>query len=139
MRIRLPYREASSRARRLIILTALTMLAALTLVSPARAQTTSVGQQVSAQEARLGCNAPDLVPTSQEPRQWRLLAPAFCIHRTTQVVLTPQEIVVARQKGFLWCILWSQKPSTPAGAILGWVTASHFCASRAWYYVQVIT
>ncbi len=125
--------------RRLITVVSLCVFAALALVSPARAQGTRVGHQEYAQAARLGCNAPDLVPTSEEPRQWRLLAPAFCIHRTTQVVLNPQEAVVARQKGFWWCFAWSQKPTSPAGAILGWFTAFHFCSSRAWYYVRVIT
>lgn len=125
--------------RRLITLVALCIFAALALVSPARAQNTGVDQQEYAQIARLGCNAPNLVPTSEEPRQWRLLAPAFCIHRTTQLVLNPREIVVARQKGFWWCFAWSLKQASPSGAILGWFTALHFCSSRAWYYVRVIT
>lgn len=125
--------------RRLITLVALCMFTALALVSPARAQSTGVDHQEHVQIARLGCNAPNLVPTSEEPRQWRVLAPAFCIHRTTQLVLNPWDIVVARQKGFWWCFAWSLKPASPGGAILGWFTASHFCSSRAWYYVKVIT
>jgi len=51
----------------------------------------------------------------------------------------PPEIVVARQKGFWWCFAWSLKPASPGGAILGWFTALHFCSSRAWYYVRLIT
>src|SRR5437764_2235821 len=93
----------------------------------------------SAAEATVGCNAPNLVPVSKEPPQWRLLAPRFCIHRTRQVVFSPWDIVAAHMKGFYWCFAWAQKPSTPAGAILGWFTATAFCKSRAWYYVQVIT
>ena len=90
-------------------------------------------------EASVGCNAPNLVPASQAPHQWALLAPAFCIHRTTQRVLNPYDIVAARMKGFYWCFAWAQKPSSPAGVILNWFTATKFCSSRAWYYVQVIT
>jgi hypothetical protein len=67
---------------------------------PARAQGTSAGHQEHARIARLGCNAPNLVPLSEEPPQWRLLVPAFCIHRTTQLVLSPWDIVAAHQKGF---------------------------------------
>jgi hypothetical protein len=125
--------------RRLITLLALCIFAALALVSPARAQNTGASHQESTQIARLGCNAPDLVPPSDEPPQWRLLVPAFCIHRTTQLVLNPQEIAAARLKGFSWCVAWSMKPTSPAGAILSWFTAWNFCSSRAWYYVNVIT
>ena len=88
--------------------------------------------------ATIGCNAPNLVPISQMPRQWRVFAPALCIHRVKQTIYNPQDAVVAHDKGFLWCFAWAQRPSTPAGAILGWITATHFCRSRAWYYVQVI-
>lgn len=111
MRIRLPSREASGHAER----------------KPRTAP------------ARLGCNAPNLVPPSEEPPQWRLLVPAFCIHRTTQLVLSPWDIVAAHQKGFWWCVAWSLKPASPAGAIPSWFTALYFCSSRAWYFVQVIT
>ena len=90
-------------------------------------------------EASTGCNAPNLVPASEAPHQWALLAPAFCIHRTTQRVLSPYDVVAARMKGYYWCFAWAQKPATPAGAILNWFTAAKFCSSRAWYYVQVIT
>ena len=92
----------------------------------------------STANARVGCNAPNLVPISQEPPQWRNLAPAFCIHRTRQVVYSPYDIVAAHMKGYYWCFAWAQRPSTPAGAILHWFTAAAFCKSRAWYYVQVI-
>ena len=88
--------------------------------------------------ARIGCNAPNLVPISQMPPQWRVFAPKLCIHRVKHLVYNPADAVVAHDKGFLWCFAWAQKPSTPAGAILGLVTATHFCRSRAWYYVQVI-
>ena len=112
-------------ARRLITLVVVCGFAALVLASTA--------------EASIGCNAPNLVPISKEPPQWRLLAPRFCIHRTRQVVYSPWDIVAAHMKGFYWCFAWAQKPSTPAGAILGWFTATAFCKKRAWYYVQVIT
>lgn len=126
--------------RRLIAPVALCMFAPFAFVSPpARAQGTSAGHQEHARIARLGCNAPNLVPLSEEPPQWRLLVPAFCIHRTTQLVLSPWDIVAAHQKGFWWCVAWSLKPASPAGAILSWFTALHFCSSRAWYFVQVIT
>jgi hypothetical protein len=88
----------------MITLLALCIFAAWALVSPAIAQSTGVGHQESVHIARLGCNAPDLVPPSEEPPQWRLLVPAFCIHRTTQLVLNPQEIAAARLKGFWWCV-----------------------------------
>jgi hypothetical protein len=89
--------------------------------------------------ARVGCNAPNLVPINQEPPQWRNLAPAFCIHRTTQVIYSPYDIVAAHMKGFYWCLAWAQKPATPLGFIFHLFTASNFCKSRAWYYVRVIT
>lgn len=88
--------------------------------------------------ATVGCNAPNLVPISQMPPQWRNFAPRLCIHRVKHTVYTPQDAVVAHTEGFLWCFAWAQKPSTPVGAILGWASATHFCRSRAWYYVQVI-
>jgi len=90
-------------------------------------------------QARIGCNAPNLVPVSQEPPQWRMLAPAFCIHRVRQRVLSPWDIVAAHMKGFYWCFAWAQRPATPLGTILHWFTATRFCKSRAWYYAQVIT
>jgi hypothetical protein len=111
--------------RRLIALVVVCGIAALAFASSA--------------QARIGCNAPNLVPIKQEPPQWRNVAPAFCIHRTRQVIYQPGEIQAAHMKGFYWCFAWAQKPSTPAGAILGWFTATYFCKSRAWYYVQVIT
>lgn len=88
--------------------------------------------------ATIGCNAPNLVPIAQMPPQWRNFAPKLCIHRVKHTVYNPQDAVVAHTEGFLWCFAWAQKPSTPAGAILGWVTATHFCRSRAWYYVEVL-
>lgn len=89
--------------------------------------------------ARVGCNAPNLVPISQMPPQWRIFAPKLCIHRVKHTVYTPEDAVVAHAKGFWWCFAWAQKPSlTPAGGILSWAAATHFCRSRAWYYVEVI-
>jgi len=88
--------------------------------------------------ATIGCNAPNLVPISQMPPQWRNFAPKLCIHRVRQIIYGPEDAVAAHAKGFWWCFAWAQKPSTPAGAILGWFTATHFCRNRAWYYVQVI-
>jgi hypothetical protein len=88
--------------------------------------------------ATIGCNAPNLVPIAQMPPQWRNFAPKLCIHRVKHTIYNPQDAVVAHAEGFWWCFAWAQKPSTPAGAILGWATATHFCRSRAWYYVQVI-
>ena len=125
--------------RRLITLTALCIFTALALASPARAQGAGGSHQESAQIATLGCNAPELVPPSEEPPQWRLLVPAFCIRRTTQLVLSPQEITAAHLKGFWWCVAWSMKPTSPAGIILTWFTAADFCSSRAWYYVRAVT
>jgi hypothetical protein len=112
-------------ARRLVILVVLCGVTALALSSTS--------------EASIGCSGPNLVPIKQMPPQWRLLAPRVCIHRVRQVVYSPYDIVAARMKGFYWCFAWAQKPSTPAGAILGWFTATSFCKSRAWYYVRVIT
>ncbi|MBV9606214.1 MAG: hypothetical protein JO027_13955 [Solirubrobacterales bacterium] len=111
--------------RRLGILVGLCVMAAL-------AFTPSAG-------AAVGCNAANLVPASQAPPQWAELAPAFCIHRTTEVVTNPGLIPAAHAKGYLWCMAWSQKPTTPWGFILNQVAAAHFCSSRAWYYVEVLT
>jgi hypothetical protein len=124
--------------RRLITFVALCLFAGLIFAPSAKAQSNGFDQQHAA-VARLGCNSPSLVPISQEPLQWRLLAPAICIHRTTQVIISPVDIVAAHMKGFFWCVAWSQKPSTPLGAVLGLITAEKFCAPRAWYYVRVIT
>ena len=88
--------------------------------------------------ATIGCNAPNLVPIKEMPLQWRIFAPKLCIHRVRWTIYSPEDAVVAHAKGYLWCFAWAQKPSTPAGAILGLFTATHFCRSRAWYYVQVI-
>lgn len=120
-----PWSGVSKTTRRLVTLAVVCGFAALAMASTAH--------------ATVGCNSPNLVPIKEEPPQWRNFAPAFCIHRTTQVVYTPYEIVAAHMKGFYSCFAWAQRPTSPYTFVLSWLSATNFCRSRAWYYVRVIT